>query len=242
MPKSTKPESDTALATLLPGEGEVDRSLVEAAVQEVNRLYVQKGLETARVVGEYLLTTFFGGDADAFEAREGAHASFRALADHEDLRVSHSFLWYAVRLLPQLRMLPEPVAQALPLSHHRLLLHVKDDKTKQKLAERAVQKGLGKRELEDEIRKLRSKEREGAARGRKPLPTFVRAFNRLQKVTQDLDGGAIDESAVMNYGVAEAKQYLDQVEATLAQLGVVRSQLASRVAALQAHAPGASSE
>lgn len=233
MPKSTKPDSDTALATLLPGEAEIDRSLVETAVQEVNRLYVQKGLETARVVGEYLLTTFFGGDADAFEAREGAHASFRALADHEDLRVSHSFLWYAVRLLPQLRALPEPVAQALPLSHHRLLLHVKDEKAKHKLAVRAAEKGLGKRELEEEIRKLRSKERDGAARGRKPLPSFVRAFNRLQKVTQDLDGGTLDETAVMNYGVEDAVKYLNEIEATLAQLGVVRSQLAARVADLQ---------
>jgi hypothetical protein len=210
----------------------VDDALVGAAVQEINRLYVQKGLETAREIGECLVRTFFGGDAEVFDAREAGHASFRALADHEDLRVSHSFLWYAVRLLPQLRALPETVAVALPLSHHRLLLHVKDEGQRARLAERAVSKDLSREQLAEEIRKLREKERVGAARGRKPLPGFVRAFNRLQKVAQELDGDTLDEGAVLNYGIDEARQYLDQVESMLAQLGVVRGQLAARVAAL----------
>ena len=230
--KSTTPPQ-TALVPSLPGEGAVDRGLVETAVRDINRLYVQKGLETARGVGEYLLNTFFEGDTETFEAREGGHASFRALSEHEDLRVSHSFLWYAVRLLPQLRVLPERVASALPLSHHRLLLHVRDEKAKQKLAERAVQKGFGKRELEGEIRKLRRSASPGAVRGRKPLPTFVKAFNRLQKVARDLDTHPLDETDVLHFGIAEAQKYLSDVEATLARLGTLRGQLASRVAAFK---------
>jgi hypothetical protein len=148
------------------------------------------------------------------------------------LRLGASSLWYSVAFLPQLRQLPEDIGGALPFSHHRLLIHVKDEDQKTKLAERAVSKDLSKRQLEEEIRKLRAKEREGAARGRKPLPGFVRAFNRLQKVAEELDGEALDEGAILNYGLQEARQYLNQVEATLAQLGLVRGQLAQRVAAL----------
>lgn len=232
MPRKPKSESETALAPTLRGAGAVDAALVDEAVRQVNRLYAAKGVETARVIGEYLVGAFFGGDPGSFTAREKGHASFRALEARDDLGPSYTFLWYSVRFLPQLRALPADVADALPMSHHRLLIHVKDEDQKAKLAQKAVTKDLSKRELEDEIRKLREKGRDGKRRGRPALPSFVKAFNRIQNVAQAMDGGSLDESDVLNFGVPEAQKYLAEVETTLAKLGQVREQLAARVAAL----------
>lgn len=232
MPKKPKSEPQTALAPSLRGEGAIDEPLVDEAVRQVNRLYAAKGVETARVIGEYLVGAFFGGDPGSFTAREKGHASFRALEARDDLGPSYTFLWYSVRFLPQLRALPADVADALPMSHHRLLIHVKDEDQKAKLAQQAVTKDLSKRELEDEIRKLRERTSEGATRGRKALPAFVKAFNGIKKITKTLDGGALDDTAVLNYGLEEAQKYLADVESTLAKLGQVRESLAARVAAL----------
>jgi hypothetical protein len=215
----------------------VDDSLVEEAVREVNRIYTGKGLETAREIGRYLLKNFFVDDFGVFESGAKEHSSFRALADRDDLRVSASFLWYAVKLQPQLQLLGDEIAEALPLSHHRLLLHVPDDKAKVRLAKRAVEKSLSKRQLEEEVRKLRGAggdEGDGAPRGRPPLPTFVKVFNRLRKAMETVDLTEVNDAEIFKYGVTEARIYLEEVEKGLQGLAAVRAQLSARVAEIEA--------
>jgi len=102
----------------LPGEQEADSVLLDQAVAHINQLYIAKGLETARVIGEYVLTTFFGGDTETFRAKGSKHTSFRALAEREDLHVSHVWIWRAVSVVDQLQLLPEDVAGSLPFTHH----------------------------------------------------------------------------------------------------------------------------
>jgi hypothetical protein len=77
----------------------------------------------------------------------GRHVTFRALAKREDLRVAYTTIWYSVAVLDQLRCLPADIATALPLSHHKLLVPVKDEELKRRLAERAVQQALPVREF-----------------------------------------------------------------------------------------------
>lgn len=221
----------------LPGEHTVDSQLVEATVERINRIYATKGLETARSIGEALLSTFFDGEQEVFEQRAASHHSFRAVAEHDQLRVSHSFLWYSVRLVPQLQALPHDIAHALPLSHHRLLLHVKDEDAKAQLAHRAVEQGMGKRELDLEIRRLRNGQGNNGQgksprRGRKPLPAFVKAFNQVQKAVHTIDPDAFEEQELRAFGIDQARDYLAGVEQALDQLARVRAQLAERVAAL----------
>ena len=55
--KSTVPEKKAEL--LLPGEGEIDDALLNEAVIEINSIYVTKGLEMARAVGNYVVEKFF---------------------------------------------------------------------------------------------------------------------------------------------------------------------------------------
>jgi hypothetical protein len=233
MPRSRKtpeePETDTRLTSILPGEYDVDNALLDRTVQDLNHLYTAKGLETARDLGEYVLREYFGDDYHAFKKRNKKHVSFQQLAKRDDLQPSASFLWYAVNIVPQLRMLPETIASALPLSHHRLLLHVQDEERRVKLAEEAVEKGLSRRALEEKIRRTK-KAPEGAPRGRKPLPAFVRAFNAVRKAAstiEDLD--EIKPEDLSTYGVAESIAYLEALESTIAKLEKVRAELCERV-------------
>lgn len=130
---------------------QVEHRLVEKAVRDLNAIYREKALETACLLGEYVISHFFGGDFQAIGKRGCESASFRALANHPDLRFSASYLWTAVAVVKQLHELPEELGRRLPLSHHRLLLPVKDAARKLELAQRAVNGNLSKRELECEI-------------------------------------------------------------------------------------------
>ncbi|MBT9555523.1 MAG: hypothetical protein IV100_05805 [Myxococcales bacterium] len=164
-----------------------DQALVDRAVHDLNALYVEASLEVTRVVGQYVADNFFGGEVAKVEEKGKRSASFAALAEREDLKFSKSFLWYAVRLLPQLAALPGDVATKLPMSHHRLLLHVNDDKVKERLARKAVEEDLSKRQLEQAIAKHKKKASTGAKRGRKALPAYRKTIARFERVLADPD-------------------------------------------------------
>ena len=153
-------EPSDLLPTLptLPGEAAVDAPLVDQVVAALNQIYRAKGMETARAVGELLLGTFFEGDPAYFHERGKDHASFRQLAERDDLHFSHAFLWSACAVVEQLRQLPKDVAGVLPLSHHKLLLTVKDPAEKERLevlSDRekdivvCVTKGMNNKEIAD---------------------------------------------------------------------------------------------
>ncbi len=112
-------------------------------------------------------------------ARAGRHRSFRELAGRADLQLSHTFLWYAVRVRPQLESLPPEIAMALPLSHHRLLVHVPREGDRADLVQRAISGRLGKRELEHEIRRLVPRRGGKTVRRGQPLVTMVRRPGRV---------------------------------------------------------------
>ena len=77
----------------LAGEDHLDEALLDKAVAEINRIYVSKGLETARAIGNYVVNAFFGGDLESFRQREKKHVTFRALADREELHVAYNTIW-----------------------------------------------------------------------------------------------------------------------------------------------------
>ena len=223
------------LVAVLPGERHADSRLVERAVADLNRLYTQQGLETANLIGEYLLSTFFNGDPAEFQSKGGSHVSFRALARREDLQVSASFLWSCVAVVEQLRLLPEDLARALPLSHHKLLLPVHDEREKLGLARQAAKSGMSRRDLELEIRRRRralaAPSEPGKRRpGRPPHPPLVRALGQVQRA---LDAVLAEEwvaAGGRGVPVDRAEVLLDEIEQRLERLVGALKSVRDRVA------------
>jgi len=110
----------------LPGARTSDDELLAKAVEEINGLYIRRGLEMALEMGKYVVDSFFDGDVENFARHNRDHVSFRALGNRDDLQVSYNTIWYATAVYAQQHKLPEACRLALPLTHQRLLLPVKD--------------------------------------------------------------------------------------------------------------------
>lgn len=215
-----------ALVTTLPGAASVDAGLLDHAVANINRIYQGKGLEMAREAGEYVLHTFFAGDPENFRNRGKKHVTFRQLAQRKDLQVSYTTIWNAVAVLDQLRLLPENIASALPLSHHKLLLPIKDPDSKVKLAQKAVDKSLSKRTFEDEVRKARQKQKGNSTAGRPALPAAVKSLHKLARYVSFVANDRVETEGLASYKRDEAQELLGCVELAMGQLQTLRGAIA----------------
>jgi len=130
----------------LPGARTSDDELLAKAVEEINGLYIRRGLEMALEMGKYVVDSFFDGDVENFARHNRDHVSFRALGNRDDLQVSYNTIWYATAVYAQQHKLPEACRLALPLTHQRLLLPVKDPKVKARLANKALKKQMSTRD------------------------------------------------------------------------------------------------
>ncbi len=213
-------EEKTAIVAPLRGEAVVDEALVDEAVQHINRVYTGRALELAREVGGYVLATFFGGDPATFRERGSDHASFKELSEREDLQFSKVWLWRAVSVYEQLAVLPEDVAEALPYTHHTVLLPVKDEEKKVELAEAAVEEGWTKDQLQEEVSKVRDQEKVSKG-GRKALLPFVKTLNKLERMLEDeaAFAGGLEQVDQLTEGEVERLQRtIDGLQERLASI------------------------
>ena len=223
--KRTGPRPLPAVA--LPGERALESRIVDTAVSDLNQIYTLKGLETARAVGEYVLARFFGGDITQFRHRGVKHISFRTLADRDDLQFSYSFLWNSVAVVEQLRQMPKEIADALSLSHHKLLLPVRDPGLKLELAQRAVRDKLSKRDLEGEIARYRKRDIVGARRGRKPAHPLAKGLAKIRKALHwTLEQSAFDH--LNELGPEESKRLSADLDHELDAIGHLLNTLRQR--------------
>lgn len=223
-------ESANSVAANLPGEVAVDAALVAEAVQKVNQIYGDGARATAKAMGEYLLTTFFGGDLDGFRSKKTKHVSFKALADHKELKFAHSALWYSVELLEQMRTLPEEIGTALKMSHHRLLIPVKDAAIKAKLANEAVESRLSKRDFEKRIREVRLEENDGNHLGRPVLPGWAKGIGTIKAAIEAAGADEISGDSVFEHRREKAQSRLEEVEAATIMLSELKERLQRAIA------------
>lgn len=217
-------EHDEWPAAVLPGEGVVEDELVRTAVAHINGIKRAAGLEAALAIGEYLLGTFFGGDLEAFHERQGAHLSYRALQRQADLEVSASSLWYSVALIEHLQLLPGEMKERLSLSHHRLLVGVKDVEQRRALAQRAAEEGLSRRALEREVQRLHVARGERRT-GRPRLPAVVKAARRIDKAIELAGEELVDGALIARWGADRSAELLGVIEGQIAALEGIRSRL-----------------
>lgn len=216
-PRRKKAEPTTALAVTstdvalgLPGETEVDSALISDAVARINGFYAAQGLETARSIGQYIIDTFFGGSLENFHKRDGAHVSFRVLSKSEDLRVSYSWLYNSVAVVEQWDLLPEDIRGALPFTHQKLLLPLKNLDVKVKLAREVVEKDMAKAALAKKVQKLRQTEG-GSKAGRPALPMFVKGLSKLRKAITEATSEPVTKEAFSTFSPKDARRLIEDV-------------------------------
>ena len=200
---------------VLPGEEVEDAALLDRVVEELNGVWRAQGLATARALAGVVLDAFFRGDPALYEARRGWHASLRALAARADLQFNYQALWTALAVTVQCAALPAPVAEALPVSHHKALLPLKDAAVKAELAAEAAREGWTVRELEARVRDARGAA-PGGARPRRGKPALVGALEQL-----------VAAATVAGGEMPAAAEELDALGAALAELRAVVEQAAA---------------
>ncbi len=172
--------------TPLPGQVLADTELVDSVAANVRRTYTAGGLMTLLAVGKVVLDALYGGSYDKFAAVGRAHASFRALAARRDIGISASSLWYAVALHENVLLLGRDDAQRIPLSQHRMLVHVRDPAARVELARRTIAEHWTVKQLEALIPPRQVVVPGKRLRGRPAMAPAVKAFHELRRAVEEL--------------------------------------------------------
>jgi len=215
------------------GRDRVEGELLDRAVEHINALHRDKTRELVTALGEYILRTFFGGEPGNLRAA-GRHATWRALARRDDLKVSHSQLWYSAAIVAQMRLLPEGVAETLPVSHHRRLVAVTDPAVKARLAFKAVTEAMTVKQLETAIAMERTKNGTSRA-GRPAIPTHLKALRRLPRLVEPLTKAAVSPDDVQLLGVAQMRTLKEQLDEQIQTLTAASSEITAALKEFPEH-------
>lgn len=174
----------------LAGETVLDEELVDAAVRDLNLIVRTKEAEKAQAVAEYVLDHFFAGDLDLYLSRGADHVSLRRLTDHPRLNFSHTFLSASLRVLDQLRQIPEELTSTLSFSHQRALLTVRSVEQKVELARMVGESGMSYRALMAKIETLQPPKRKNPTT--KTPPPAPPASETFAPLTVENSGRVLD--------------------------------------------------
>lgn len=153
---------------------------VERAVRDLAVIQDLGRFETARAVGEYVLTHFFP-DGAPHGPDPRTNPSFGELARHPDLPFSKGTLNVAVRLVLQLRELPDDVGPRLSLAQHRALFPCREPETKRRLAERALEDKAAGDEVTEWVRAARG---HAPRQGRPRLPAWYKTLKKSRSALE----------------------------------------------------------
>jgi hypothetical protein len=127
-----------------------DAGLISDTIAFINHAVSSKALETALLIGDYILTRFFNNDTEAAFSRS-AHKplSFVRLCAHPDLRISSRHLGEMVRVAAQERFLnsTEGDWDGLHYSHRLRLTQLPNTPDKIDLARQCIADDLTTRQL-----------------------------------------------------------------------------------------------
>lgn len=217
--------NSTAPADLIPAA--IADAVIESTVREVNELARHAGLELALQLGKLIVDRFYGADLTAWRTRGTSDASLRKLAAHPELQVSASGLSRAIGVYDLCTRL-EGVSglKHLAVGHYRAVLGLKD-KPAQRLLTSASEKEWTVEKLETEARKWRKGD--GASRGRKPDPHFVKGIRRLGKVVEEGDSWFDDLDRVDELDAEEAEALWKTVTGVKLRCEELQARLAGKV-------------
>jgi len=199
-------------------------------LSQVNQLSQNRGLQGATKLGRYVLDTFFDGSPERFRQEGKSNQNFRTVVQNPELKASYSLLYYSVAVTEQLDQLPKNVGKKLSFSHHKLLLPVKDPRTKEAFARKVVSESLSVRGLRDVVARHRVEQTSRIRRGRPPLPDFVKALNRLPRIVEQMDDSDLENKRLFDrYSPEQATALLERTRDDLDKLNHLLTQLEDRI-------------
>lgn len=200
-----------------------ERDDLDDVVADINAAVRHRGLQMARDLARIVLDAFFDGDLEAYRQRSGQNIYFQRLAERDDLDVSYHQLWTALAVSDQIDLLPDGVGDKLSMSHHRLLLSVRDKDQKLAIAQQAVDESMTRREL----KKVLAERRDGRPNklGRPRLPSFVKATGQLLRTSTEAVEIEVDPEQVQSWGVQRSQELLEALDARLNELRAWRDQI-----------------
>jgi hypothetical protein len=214
----------------LPGEHYLDQELLERSITRVNAVTQDRnGMDATVALAQAILDLLFDGRMPVFRETEKDHVTFRVMINDPRLEPSYNAIWYAMATLEQLFELPAEVAQALPVTHHRLLISVRDRATKVRLARRAVERGLSSRELASEVRRYRADSGRAGRTGRPPLPAWVKGVKRVSKAVTLARSEEISPDSLRHFKPEEARRVVADLDKQLQHLQLLREQIVATV-------------
>ena len=199
-------------------------------LSQVNQLSQNRGLQGATKLGRYVLDTFFDGSPERFRQEGKSNQNFRTVVQSPKLKASYSLLYYSVAVTEQLEQLPKNVGKKLSFSHHKLLLPVKDPRTKEAFARKVVTESLSVRGLREVVARHRVEQASRIRRGRPPLPDLVKALNRLPRIVEQMDDSDLENERLFDrYSPEQATALLERTREDLSKLHQLLTQIEGRI-------------
>ncbi len=226
------PEVPTILTASLPGERVLDPDLIARAVADINRLHAQKSLELALQIGQIVVDYLFGGDLAAAESRARGHVSYRALAEHPEISVSHSHLQKCVRVLVLAHQLSPELSSDMSFSHHVALLPVRDARDREALAQQSVSKGWTAGELRTAAQRVHRKATRHRA-GRPPLPDFMKQLRSVVRASEKATSARPLRADVEQVKPEQARALLVELEGQLEALTALKAHVLGHLEVLE---------
>lgn len=209
----------------------VDDSVLDAVATRLRELQRTASLDFAVQIGALLVEQLYGGDLSAWQERGTRDASFRKLAEREDLGgLGKSTLHRSVQVYALFERMGRPDWKHLGVAHIRAVLPL-PEKEQARLLERAEAHQWTTRQLEAEADKRKPP---ADGRGRPPLPTFVKSIHALARIVEFDDGGQdpfADLDAVDALSEDDARRLLAQVSQVRQRCEEVERRLGPKVPA-----------
>ncbi len=199
----------------------VQEDLLDAVVKDLNRTYIQRGLETAQEMVGILVDGFWGGSLERALRSYDRHATFRALRDRGDLQVGYGTLVRMLRVVALLNELEarSPRKMELSFSHLAELLSLQRPERLLDLAHSAQAEGWSTRQLRDAVAEANGEVKVPAG----PLRRLHTGLQRMGKVvdTALAEAAALVDDPGEKAVAADVIDELDQVAARIAELRAV---------------------
>lgn len=207
---------DTVLSGL-PGGARLEPELLQRCLDHAQSTWSRDSLAAAIQIGRHVIDTLFRGDAALAELVGGRHPTLRALRRSRLLPFAAAYLWTCIRLVGQVGAFTEAGVGALPFSHHRVLLGVRDERVRVAMARAAHEKGWTRKHLVGAIAATASGTPAEPRPGRLPRPVLAEVADGLEALQRTL--GEVrprarplteDEAALQRRRIAAAMRAIER--------------------------------